>query len=364
MRSSGPVPADLLAAIYEASADASNWPNVVERATIWVGGIAGSFQARKFSPSLEARLISTGVDPSLHQAYLAHYYRNDPHLSHIASLPVGRPLLSLEVLEDRDLVRSEFYSGFCAPQRFHDLQGVVLVRNARWAVSLAMFSHRKRRFDRGTKQRLSALATHVTRALSMGFSFNGLAEAEPGLHAVAQSRAIGLVYVDAQHRIVETHETADAGEWLRGRSHALTIEKQVLRACNVVESSRLASAVKQALAGQPSLHAFGEGASALRVTFALGPRRSPICQERCVSVVVMPAPRELHSSRDLLCELPLSLQAVGRGLLRGLSDKEIAHELDLSIATVRTYVTRLFARVGVHGRRELMLRCPRTQQGR
>jgi DNA-binding CsgD family transcriptional regulator len=45
---------------------------------------------------------------------------------------------------------------------------------------------------------------------------------------------------------------------------------------------------------------------------------------------------------------------VAASIARGLSDKEIAVELGLTLSTTRTYVKRLFARVGVHSRTELV----------
>jgi hypothetical protein len=347
------IPAELLAAIYEAPANTPSWPATIERATAWVGGIAGSFQARKLAPTLEARLISTGVDPALHGAYLAHYYKNDPHLSHVTSLPVGSALLSSDVLDDRDLMGTEFYNEFCMPQGFHDLQGVVLVRNERWAVTLAMFGHTKRRFDHTTQRRLAALTPHITRALSLGFSFNGMAEAEPTLHAVAATRAVGLLYVDAQRAIVEQHETADPGEWLRGGEHGLTITNQTLVARGPHEQEKLEHAVKLALEGTASFLSFGKGPSALSTAFAPGPRRFPFGMERCVSVVFMRT--EGHIEPNPFEELPTSLRSVADALARGLGDKEIAQELGLPVPTVRTYVTRCFTRLGVHNRRELIV---------
>jgi DNA-binding CsgD family transcriptional regulator len=57
-----------------------------------------------------------------------------------------------------------------------------------------------------------------------------------------------------------------------------------------------------------------------------------------------------------LAELPPSLRRVARLLADGLSDKEIAEACGLSFATVRTYVTRIFKRMGVHNRTELAAR--------
>lgn len=61
-------------------------------------------------------------------------------------------------------------------------------------------------------------------------------------------------------------------------------------------------------------------------------------------------------SGDGLGELPPSLHKVASLLARGLADKEIASELDLPLATVRTYVARVLKRLDARGRRELMLR--------
>lgn len=57
-----------------------------------------------------------------------------------------------------------------------------------------------------------------------------------------------------------------------------------------------------------------------------------------------------------LAELPPSLRPIAERLARGLSDKEIAAELDVPIATVRTYVARVYRRLDVHTRSELVRR--------
>lgn len=65
---------------------------------------------------------------------------------------------------------------------------------------------------------------------------------------------------------------------------------------------------------------------------------------------------ERGASPVSLEELPPSLRRVARLLADGLSDKEIAEACELSFATVRTYVTRIFKRMGVHNRTELAAR--------
>jgi DNA-binding NarL/FixJ family response regulator len=54
--------------------------------------------------------------------------------------------------------------------------------------------------------------------------------------------------------------------------------------------------------------------------------------------------------------LPPKLAAVADGVTRGLTDKQIADELGAPLATVRTYVQRVYRRLGVHSRIELARR--------
>lgn len=61
---------------------------------------------------------------------------------------------------------------------------------------------------------------------------------------------------------------------------------------------------------------------------------------------------------ERLGALPPSLQPVAQALVAGLSDKEIADTLCMSLSTTRTYVTRTLRRLGVNSRRELLLRMP------
>jgi hypothetical protein len=75
--------------------------------------------------------------------------------------------------------------------------------------------------------------------------------------------------------------------------------------------------------------------------------------------VVFPKPATSNDEADrrmkqFLGELPPSLATVAELLLRGMSDREIAEHSHLTYRTVRTYVTRLFRRVGVTSREELM----------
>lgn len=57
------------------------------------------------------------------------------------------------------------------------------------------------------------------------------------------------------------------------------------------------------------------------------------------------------------CGLSIREGQICEALIRGSSDKQIAADLDISFWTVRTHVSRIFAKLGVLNRRELMAKC-------
>ena len=74
-------------------------------------------------------------------------------------------------------------------------------------------------------------------------------------------------------------------------------------------------------------------------------------------VLLDPSSSASSSSRkdgELSDKLSPALERVARLLVEGMSDKEISFNTDLSLATVRTYVSRIYRRLEVGGRRELV----------
>jgi PAS domain-containing protein len=145
------------------------------------------------------------------------------------------------------------------------------------------------------------------------------------------ARAIGL-HPLGDHALVTALDANAAPSWL-------------VDAGRVVFANRAARAISR-VPGWVTAPA--AGAPARRV--ALTPHGHPL------TLVLGHEPKMVPKGNTSIAALPPSLRAVARLAAEGQRDKEIAQQLGMPLMTVRTYLARVYHRLGVHGRRELMLR--------
>ncbi len=91
-------------------------------------------------------------------------------------------------------------------------------------------------------------------------------------------------------------------------------------------------------------------------------RAVPIELDGKTLFLVRPTGRALPAKPTSIDALPPYLGPVARRVALGLGDKEIAAELDMPLATVRTYVTRCLRGLGLTNRRQLMQAGRATQR--
>jgi hypothetical protein len=86
-------------------------------------------------------------------------------------------------------------------------------------------------------------------------------------------------------------------------------------------------------------------------------RRHPVDPAGATTLAIAVAqPGPAPPPAPAIAELPPWLRAVGELVEQGLSDKEIAEQTGKSVTTIKTAVQRMFRRLGVHSRHELIRR--------
>ncbi len=343
----------MIGAIYDAALDPGQWPDVVSALTTWMGGVIGGLQVRRLRPSLSMTMVTAGLDPSFERAYREHYYQCDPHLAQVARLVPGQTLLSREVLADEELFSTPFFNEFCRPQDLCDLQGAVLLRNDSRVVTFAAYSSAGRRFDELTRARLDAVVPHLARSLNVSLLTEKLGAASTALSAAAAAQRAGVLRVDGALRVLSASDGVFG--WLSEGTGALAIGDGYLRLRDRRDDAAVRSAVRSVCLGTPVTLELRAGAGpAVTLVSSAAPPSLGEAEPGALLLISSGAPRQNDSvSHD--SGLPPSLRPVALALARGLSDKEIAGELDIPLATARTYVARVLRKRGARSRRELLI---------
>jgi DNA-binding CsgD family transcriptional regulator len=146
-----------------------------------------------------------------------------------------------------------------------------------------------------------------------------------------------------------TRERQDAAS---GKTGKVYVEKQ----CLECRAPKGASARVRSLHGLPAV----PGTSLVRRSVFLGTlamvRRESEPRQSSNLVPSLPFDRSIWPNVVRELELCPQQARVVDLLMRGMGDKQIALSLGLSEPTIRTYLGRIFSRLGVRGRVELILR--------
>jgi DNA-binding NarL/FixJ family response regulator len=352
-----PVPDILLGSMYETLSEESLWPAVVRDITSFIGGAIGALQVRRFSPQLSTSMISSGLEPAFHQAYVEHHYAHDPHLRHAASLTQGQTLLSRELLSDDEFRHTPYYNEYCRPQHIREVMGVMLVRDSELAVSFAAYASDARSYDEQNRANLQRLAPHLTRIIRLTLEQEQGRCLTSALKAGQRADGAAVVVVDRELRI---HAASGGLErWLSQAPGALEIRKGVLVAPGA-DQGQLRAAVGRALAGEACQLALASAPDQPVLVTPSGSKLG-VFPSSLVSVILVPyAGPSRETSLQALHELPPSLRRVACLMARGAADKEIACELGITLHSTRTYAARVLKRLGLQSRRALM-RCLQGQ---
>jgi DNA-binding CsgD family transcriptional regulator len=152
--------------LYAALLEPSRWHDALSSFASLVDARAAGVRVERVG--LGVRQEWTGLEASFNQAYVEHYWRDDPWAQRIWESPVGA-VGHGDALAPRALVEaSAFHNDLALPNGFDDLAGGLLERSEHRVVTFGvMRGSGSRRFD-GSFDRVAALvAPHLRRALAL-----------------------------------------------------------------------------------------------------------------------------------------------------------------------------------------------------
>lgn len=347
---------DVVARVYAAIDDPRAW-NVV------VGELAALLDAQGASLFIDAGAgqepLLASTHPLLQMLYLERYRPHDPFQapSLVARMSQARhAFLSHELVEDRELRGSAFYSEFLLPHGnlFWGVGGNYALEDGLTVQVWAWRDKALGSFDEHDRRLANEVIPQILRAAQLGARLARLQKCAAHHDAVQDHLLDAVIVLDAHNRVVQRN--ARAAHLLSGASMEHGFQAKALR-LSQTEQQRLAHALARAreeraaqtlrLQRQPPLPALYAVAMAVTDTHLAG----------TVQLFLRDPRWQQHMPEDDLIELFGLTAAQARvcaALVHGESAEDIAQRLDLRIATVRSQIKDAMEKVGLHRQSDLV----------
>lgn len=364
--------AELLGAIYGASADARAWHDAIDRCTAFVG--AGSaallsldtLDRGAYSLDVVSRAIREGMTPELVAYWLEHLAPLD-EAGHRAllTLPARRIITDLEAYgcsrveldrrPDCRFLLEHFGLGRKIAARLND--------SPRYFESFAFqFPAVLAEIPDGARARMEALLPHVAKAAELGQLFGRLRERYAAALAALDHLGLGICVLDPRRRVILANEEARR---ILDSGHGVHVDSRGRLGCRDPDDERrmaaaATAAVLDGAAGDTraeSVLAFRRTPDVDPVLVEVSPLRDSLRELNADDGMVFVHLIDLDSATQVGVDafatvygLSAAERAVAELIVQGLGNREIADARGTTIDTVKTQVGRLMSKTGTNSR--------------
>jgi DNA-binding CsgD family transcriptional regulator len=355
----------LVEQLLDAVADDAAWPMFLDALAREVGGVVPGLYINERGTDSTLFAEVSGLDPTWGRAYEQYYKRCDPRRVRIQALPAGSVFVGSALVDDRQLVRSEFYNEFLRPQGFfHIVGGVPLENDDRVAVVRVIRPRIAQAFGRREAALIHRLMPHLSRVLRLQQRLTVAAARRDEAAEVLDWFPTGVLLLDASGRVVAANRVAEeilaSGDGLRAGGEGL-------RAALPVESAVLHRLIAEIGQGTVAIDPSGgvlnltrpSGARPLNLLVA--PLRGKLLSQeapRAAVVVFVTDPERLPSTPVDRVQRWLGLTRAEASLvlqlLRGCRVEDAADVLGISPQTARTQLKRALAKTSTGRQAELI----------
>ncbi len=357
--------------IYESALDPSQWPETLTMYADIQGADAANIITRGPGSRTVEFAAMARINPDSMQDYANHFVNLDVWVHATSDVPEGRVVSGGDMIQKRELVKTEFYNDFLVKAETHHILTPILDNSEQRMSTVPVFrSKRGGDFEADESKVARLLGPHFKRALQIQRVLVPAALSAQA-HAVALDHVkLGVVLVNAHGRVTYLNRSAEAAI---AQDDGLSVAGQELRTSRQNDTGKLRRLIGDAVktaegdglssggrlsvrrpSGQPSfevevtplpldsepLHDYFQGRAARALIFIWDPANPPL-----------PAVGELQSEY----RLTLAEATVCRELLRGCRVSDVAEHLDVKSRTVRRHLERIFEKTGTDRQATLLL---------
>jgi DNA-binding CsgD family transcriptional regulator len=351
---------DLIDLVYASLLGESGWNDFLDRLSARLPGGKTVFF---FHDSVRNRgdlSLSSGLGEEALRAYGQHYSRINPWMAKASVRPIGLGVVSEQMLDRADLVRTEFYGDFMRSIGAEAAVGVTIVRESGRSLLLSTLTERADPHQNlAAAETLTRLAPHLKRAFR--YYQTGpfqKAMSEVGDHLFEETD-IGLVIV-GDGMTVKTVSAAAARHLEGGEGIGISPTGRITLADQ--GAARALQQMVDRLAQGPRVHTHVTAASGKMCKITLVKlAKDPISaffEGPTVAILIEQAqgtqPADLKRATAAFRLTPAEIK-VALALDRGISLREAAIELGIAEGTARQQLKSIFRKTGTSRQSELIV---------
>jgi DNA-binding CsgD family transcriptional regulator/PAS domain-containing protein len=337
--------------LYAAATGALGWSEALGRIAAILNSPAGTLNVHNPVKRISRTIVGEfGTDPSYSESFNKTY-------GSLSSFSLVMMLFSEGTVgrvfeyEGFDKVKeSRFYKEWCAPQRYHDFLGALLIREpeAIYGIGFVRLIDQPP-FDAQDERMLTLLVPHITRAFRISGALETLQTQRQDLLAAIDSLPTPIVAIDESGAIVNINRSAIA---LGGSDGLLRTQYGLLVLADPAAQAALSAAIRSGLADPLTIPLGGPSdPTAALIPYTGSSRRI------AALLTIHPAHRAETPPGVMLQQAfgftPAELRVLVL-LLEGGDRATISRDLGLSLATVKTHIQGLFAKTQTNRQADLV----------
>ena len=370
---SAQVELDLVGHIYDAVLEPDRWGDTIDRIRRHLGLQIGAISILHLSSGFSVQ-ASANISPE-YIRIAAETSARVPELwggiEKFASLPLEEPIRMLDHTSPETWAGNPYYEGFARPQGLVDQIVLVLEFNPAMVATFALGVHESMPpISDWQIETVRRLAPHLRRAVLISRLLEARSLASAPFEATLDALGSAVLLVDAGAGIVHANERAEAmlqkGDPIARMNGRLVIPRELIKG-QFEESVATAALDEESLRYGAGLPVRGLDGTGMVVHVLPLRRRSLRPSARAVAAVFVSPPSSeprlpLEAMRVLYDLRPAEVRVLEL-IAAGVNGNGVAEALGISRNTAKTHTLRLFDKLGVHSRAELVLLARKMSAG-
>ncbi len=357
---------EIVAELYDCAIEPTRWPQALERLATACGSPAAAVSLQDPLKREVLVMEAWGFDPTFEQA-MNQAVPINPLMTSGWFMDIDEPYTGVSFLGRDEYYQTRFYRQVLRPFGYCDAAVTVFAKtsNRFGAVSLP-HTTAQGEWNADQLQEVRILAPHIRRAVAIADLLGARALQQDMLSATLDLLAVGIVLVDAEARIAHANRAGlsylDARSALRRDGDQLSARdpkaaNELKGAIIAMASGREASLPRAGIA-IPIRAADGGDLAAWVLPLDTGLRNELAAPFDATAAVFI---RELGDTTAFPGELFVKRYGITPAecrvlmmLVQGLTVAEACDALGVTEPTVKTHLSRLFAKTGTNGQSDLM----------